>query len=303
MMKEPMLYSAFGLTIASPFPIAQAMAVEQGLPVDVTIVQSDFSDLNFTPGEHIVVREHEVLLYVPEVGKFRMTGGNRIEVDPVEGHKPAMMDVYLMGSCMGVILQQRGMFLLHGSCVTDGKRAILIVGDSGAGKSTLAAEFVAQGWRLMTDDVSAVEGIGSKPTVRSSYPTQRLWADAVARYGERGGEIRSLYTEGDSEKFGLDASRYFWDTQCPICLILLLLPRALPRLIQPIEGMAKIDQLMRNTYRLYLMAPNARQEHFRRCFMLAEQVPMAFLLRDQRGQCASDSYALIMNYLGELEHD
>jgi len=32
-------------------------------------------------------------------------------------------------------------------------------------------------------------------------------------------------------------------------------------------------------------------------------VPMAFLLRDRRGQCASDSYALIMNYLGELEHD
>lgn len=266
----------------------------------MTIVQRDLQDLIFAPEERIIVREDEVQLFVPEVGRFRMTSGQQIEVDPIPAHRPALMDVYLMGSCMGVILQQRGMFLLHGSCVTDGQRAILIAGDSGAGKSTLAAEFVAQGWRLMTDDVSAIEGIGEIPVVRSSYPTQRLWADAVERYGDRGGDIRSLYTEGDSEKFGLDASRYFWDGQCPICLILLLLPKELPQLIQPIEGMAKIDQLMRNTYRLYMMPLAAQQAHFRRCFALADQVPMALLLRDQRGQSAKGSYELIMKYLGEL---
>lgn len=299
MMIKPMKYRAFGLTLLSPFPIVQAMPAGEGDAVDVTVSQRDLSQVSRMPEEGICVGENEVLLRIPDVGKFRMTGGDRIEVDPVPGYLPTLMDVYLMGSCMGAILQQRGMFLLHGSCVTDGYRAILITGDSGAGKSTLAAEFVAQGWRLMTDDVAAVEDIGGEPVVRSSYPTQRLWADAVERYGRRGGQIRSLYTEGDSEKFGLDASRYFWDGKCPVRLILRLLPKELPQLIQPIEGLAKIDQLMRNTYRLYMMPLAAQQTHFRRCFLLAEQVPMALLLRDQRGQSARGSYETIMKYLGE----
>lgn len=299
-MEKPTIYRAFGLLIESPFPIAQAVPVETAAKADVTIACRDLSCHPCMPEEGICVREEGACLSIPEVARFYITGGDRIDVDPVPGYDPALLDVYIMGSCMGTILHQRGLFLLHGSCVTDGERAILIIGDSGAGKSTLAAEFIAQGWWLMTDDVAAMEGIGQTPMVRASYPAQRLWADAVACYGGNGADIRSLYTEGEREKFGLNASKHFQDGKCPVHLILRLLPGELPKQIRPIEGMAKVDQLMRNTYRPYMVSPSARQTHFRRCVTLASQVPMALLLRDLNGQYAKESYEMIINYLGEL---
>jgi len=41
---------------------------------------------------------------------------------------------------------------MHGTCVANGGRAVLILGRSGAGKSDLALRLLADGWRLVADD-------------------------------------------------------------------------------------------------------------------------------------------------------
>ena len=132
-MNETYFYKAFGLTIESCSPIAQLPAIAP-CNADVRIVWADFSDLTaderqYTNASGNFFRGHDNC-------RHRITGGNLIEVERLEDFQESQLGVYLMGSCMGAILMQRGFMLLHGSCVTNGERAILITGDSGAGKST-----------------------------------------------------------------------------------------------------------------------------------------------------------------------
>jgi len=44
--------------------------------------------------------------------------------------------------------------LFHASTVSNGKEAIMCIGNSGSGKSTLAALLMGSGYELVTDDVS-----------------------------------------------------------------------------------------------------------------------------------------------------
>ena len=49
---------------------------------------------------------------------------------------------------------------LHGSCVTLGDGALLLLGPRGAGKSSLAAALDSAGFGLLTDDACAIDGSG-----------------------------------------------------------------------------------------------------------------------------------------------
>ena len=190
-----------------------------------------------------------------------------------------------------------------GSCVTDGKRAILITGDSGAGKSTLAAEFLSRGWKLLTDDVCAVYNIEGTPMARSSYPSQKLWQDAMDRYDTQERDVHSLYFSESREKFGVNVTGSFFDGASPLSMVVRLLPADAPCSISPIEGMTRVDQLMRNTYRAFMIAPKDRPRHFQRCVTLSTKVPMALVIRENGTQCADRLYELITDYLEEMNHD
>ena len=301
-MGESFRYRAFGLNIASAFPIAQLPSVSEEAGVDVTMVACDLSDYPVPP-DHVYVGSDGIVLTVGNFAKFRVTGGSLIQVQPLTDCTEAMLGVYLMGSCMGAVLHQRGFMPLHGSCVTDGRRSVLITGDSGAGKSTLAAEFLTHGWKLITDDVTAVFDVEGVPKVQSSYPSQKLWQDALERYDRPEEDIHSLYIDENREKFGVNVSRYFMEGRHPLSLIVRLIPAEDYLHIQPIEGMAKVDQLMNNTYRLYMVPEKHRQRHFQRCVTLSGKVDMALVLRPETGASAPKLYEMIVNYLGEKNHD
>ncbi len=289
------LYRAFGLTIASEFPMVQVPEIASG-EADVRIVRrTDLSD----SGEQDVI-----FFQAGDVAYIRVTGGKLIEVQPLEGSSGDHLSVYLMGSAMGAVLHQRDFLPLHGSCVTNGTQSIFITGDSGAGKSTLAAEFLRRGWKLITDDVSALFGLekGQTPMVQSSYPSQKLWQDSLEHYERPQKDIHSLYARDDREKFGVDVTRFFYDGAAPLTLIVRLIPADGPCRIAPIQGMAKTDQLMRNTYRAFMIEESKRPRHFQRCVTMAGRIPMALVLRQKDRQCAGQLYDMIIDYLGREVH-
>lgn len=195
---------------------------------------------------------------------------------------------------------QRGtskVMLLHGSCVTDGTHSILLTGDSGAGKSTLAAEFLSHGWKLLTDDVTAIpheDGLSAIPMVQASYPSQKLWQDSLRRYTYDDTDIHSLYLEDGREKFGVHVAEHFWDGRCPLSLIVRLIPTDTPCSLQEIHGMTEVDQLLRNTYRLCLIPRTYRERHFQRCVTLAGQVPMVVITQQRGTLCANTLYEMII---------
>jgi hypothetical protein len=108
---------------------------------------------------------------IPDVARYAVLDGRRITVDPADGADPKNVRLYLLGSAMGLLLHQRGVLPLHANAVEIEGRAFAFMGPSGAGKSTLAAWFHDQGYRVVADDVCAVQFDGrSRPTVSQGLP-------------------------------------------------------------------------------------------------------------------------------------
>lgn len=299
-MNKTKLYKAFGLVIESVLPIPQIPEAGEAAP-DVRIVPAKLRGI-VDPKAPTTAEGGAIIPTLTDT-LFRVTGGNLIEADVCQEDTESNVAVYLMGSCMGAILVQRGFMLLHGSCVTDGSRSILITGDSGAGKSTLAAEFLKNGWKLLTDDVTCLSDIEGTPLVQSSYPSQKLWQDAMDRYDTQERDVHSLYFSESREKFGVNVTGSFFDGACPLNMVVRLLPADAPCSISPIEGMTRVDQLMRNTYRAFMIAPKDRPRHFQRCVTLSTKIPMVLAVREKGKQCADTLYELITDYLEEQYHD
>lgn len=301
-MGNKYFYKAFGLDIQSDFSIAQVQEVDDS-QLDVRIVRSDLLSRYDVSTEYDIVTDEHILFRVDDIAVFRISSGNLIEAELLSGYSDHDIGVFLMGSCMGAILHQRGFMLLHGSCVTDGRRSILITGDSGAGKSTTAAEFLMNGWKLLTDDVTCIFERDGAVMVQSSYPSQKLWQDALDRYEKTSDDVHSLYFSEDREKFGVNVADSFFDGVCPLSMIVRLVPSDHPCIIGPIKGIAKVDQLMRNTYRAFMIAPKDRSRHFQRCVTLSTKIPMALAVRENGKQCADTIYELITKHLEENCHD
>jgi hypothetical protein len=137
------------------------------------------------PGPHdtpfLQMARGDLRLTVEGIGRFRITDGVRIAWHRQHsGVSDQDIRTFLLGSAVGALLIQRGMLVLHGNALEKDGQAIVCLGHSGAGKSTLAYALMQQGWRLLADDLVAVNGEGM---VLPGIPRIKLWHDAAKAFG------------------------------------------------------------------------------------------------------------------------
>lgn len=179
-------YCIYGLYVRSDIlcPELPPHAEHGGSP-DVTIrLQSPIASVSESlESGYFEVRPEFFRLAVPGVAQYLVEEGSRISIEPVAGAAPDEIRLFLLGSTMGALLYQRGLFPLHGSAVETRWGAMIFVGSQGIGKSTLAAQFYRHGYRLLSDDVCAVVPKPEGFEVLPALAHFRLCADAYERIG------------------------------------------------------------------------------------------------------------------------
>ena len=119
------------------------------------------------------------LIHVPGLARYYVTDGRDIMVEP-SGSSDHDVRVFLTGTVIAGLLQQRGLLTFHASAVATGTGAVLFAGGSGMGKSSLLAALIERGYAALSDDVAAVKGgHDGPPTALPAFPRTRLWADAL----------------------------------------------------------------------------------------------------------------------------
>ncbi|WP_128083715.1 hypothetical protein [Paenibacillus sp. DMB5] len=157
---QGLAYQAFGLQIFSEFPLPELpLADGPGLNGSVAVIRGELAERweaipKITPSVGVLGRE--VMFEVKGRAVFSVQDGIRITVDPVAGANMDSVRLYILGSCMGVLLMQKQILPLHGSALVLNNRAYALVGQSGAGKSTLASYLMEQGHLMLSDDVIPV---------------------------------------------------------------------------------------------------------------------------------------------------
>lgn len=153
-------YAAFGLRLRSALALPElARLADDPAPADVVIERGRVPErldgaVDVEPAMQVAARDFQ--LGVP-VGRFRVSEGRRVVVDPRPGASDAEQRPYLLGTVMGALCYQRSLLPLHAAAVLFGEGAVAFAGPSGVGKSTLAAQFLGRGRSVLADDLLAVD--------------------------------------------------------------------------------------------------------------------------------------------------
>jgi hypothetical protein len=183
----------FGLTIASELPLPGLVPAPENASVDVTICRRALGT--------------KADLVISDVGSFAVVGGREIIVDALPGVPERNIRLFLLGSVMGLLLHQRGLFPLHANAVAIDGGAIAVAGASGAGKSTLAAWFSRHGLDLVGDDVVALQATPHGMVALPGPPRVRLWRESLDVLGLDSEGLEPSYVQGAFDK---------WDLPVPI---------------------------------------------------------------------------------------
>jgi hypothetical protein len=172
-----------GLRVASDVPLAFAEPAPGDVPADVLIRQAHVpTDLGraAASGPFWSIEGTRFLMSVPQIVRCLVSNGQEIAYEPEPGVDPAEALPFIAGTAFGILLHQRGSFVLRASSVSVGGHTVLFCAGPGAGKSTLAAALALRGFPVLTDDVCLVEFDESgAPFVRPEGRFVRLWGRTI----------------------------------------------------------------------------------------------------------------------------
>lgn len=265
-------YSLFGLDVASELPLP-------GMPAGG--VGGERVEVRFGPVAAPTVgwaeaQGEDLLIDVVKVGRFKVTRGREIVIDPAPGASERNLRVFLLGSAMGALLHQRGILPLHANAIEIAGRAVAFSGRSGAGKSTLAAWFADRGRPILCDDVCAIgfDGDG-RPIVHPGVPRLRLWQDALDRSGRSTNDFERSFDGQDKYDVPAGAAAARAPLQLGACYMLAEAGEGEEPGIARLAGLAAIEALSANTYRgRFLRLMGAAERHMRQCLAIAAAVPV-----------------------------
>jgi len=191
-------YSAYGLAISSPLPLPELILREAPADVTISLGKVDRSRLESVGERQRFWADADHACYAYDgAGAFSICGGDKIVLDADPRSDPRNVRLCLLGPVLGLVLHQRGRFVLHGSAAAINGGAIAFLGGNGWGKSTLAAACHNQGHRMITDDVLAINVDSETPTILPSYPQFKLWPKSAVALGENLDEMPIVHPDFD----------------------------------------------------------------------------------------------------------
>jgi hypothetical protein len=220
-----------------------------------------------------------LLLTIPDAGRYLVSEGRTIRVEPLSGIDARNIRLFLLGSAFGLLLHQRGLLPLHANAVEIEGRAVVFMGASGAGKSTMAAWFHDNGYKVLADDVCVVrfdeEG---RALACPGLPRLRLWPDAILFTGRKAADFNRSYVGAVDEEFEkFDVPIRVAESsgaQMPLAAIYLL-ERGDEFAIEQLSGMSAAEPIFANTYRgSYLPAAGSQSAHWHSASRLAQTTPV-----------------------------
>jgi hypothetical protein len=194
-------YTAFGLNIHSEILLPELAEGDRSAAVAIHIQKGtlELPRLKKTQIYRRGIRasfgkDEDDTLYLDWAGiaSFKAIQGHTLIVEP-HTTEADLISLFTVSEALGLVLFQKGYFLLHASSVAIGDEAWCFMGNPGAGKSSTAAAFIKAGCRLLSDDLTAItfdeDGL---PVVIPAYPQLKIWDRTVAGLGYNEDELEPV---------------------------------------------------------------------------------------------------------------
>ncbi|PFP29481.1 aldolase [Bacillus sp. AFS073361] len=300
-IRDKFIFRAFGLSLLSDINLPELPTIiELKEKVDVVIEINDLTNEwnELVPkNAKYLVKKNIILFMIPNTAIFYIKEGKKIIVAPMNGADEGKIRLYLLGTCMGALLIQRGIMPLHGSAVEIEGKAYAIIGDSGAGKSTLASAFLSKGYKMLSDDVVPVFfSQDDIPYVTPSYPQQKLWKESLDEFGMETNNYHPIIER--ETKFAVPVVSNFSENAVPLAGVFELIKADNNESIniQSIVGIKRMEILFTHTYRNFLIELlDLMGWHFTSSVKISKKVDVFRLRRPATEFTARNLVLLILN--------
>ena len=278
-------YRIHGLILQSEFPLPHAVPDfgDDAAVVQVCRGTRPHAGDAIRVGDWLSGTPQALQFRVPKVGGFVCADGREIWVAPEPGASSEKVELFTLGTALGIIHYQRGDFPLHGAFIADGDRACGVCGASGEGKSTLGLALARSGSALLSDDVAIVRFVRGEPYVYAENTHLKLWDNSVRHF--------ALPIEDDARVDERQAKYYVpVPTRAPAVAprlsALVFLESGPPGsepLIEPLKSIAALATLREHTYRSFLIdALNLHKQHLEFGAALLKKVRMVRFRRPRQ---------------------
>ena len=210
------IYTAYDLVINSEILLPELEPVEDKSTADITLKISQSKTLDSIKTD----RGQSFVGEIAGVCEFAVQNGKEISLVPAPGVGEPILRPLILGPIISILLRQRGLLVLHASCISIDGSAVAFLGFSGSGKSTLAEFFHSQGYPVLTDDVMAVDTQQNPPLVISGFPQIKLWSEAATVVGHDPQKLPKLHHLSEKLVHRLDSG--FLPTNLPLKRIYVL---------------------------------------------------------------------------------
>jgi hypothetical protein len=281
-------YTAYGLTIGSEIPLSYLKEIEP-VEVDLTIKRGQLPPSPpwretklYRAGLQARLAHSgpdQVWLDWGPLGQFMALNGTELLVETTTTDE-SLLSLFTMSEAVGLLLFQRGYFLLHGSAIQINDKGIVFVGQPGAGKSTTVAAFANRGVRIMSDDLVCIRvNEQGKPTLIPAFSQIKIWEKSVDGLQILKDDL-DLVREG-ANKFSWHESVSFEENSIPLEQVFVLTPTdqsagtisEVPLSQRPIELLSYFplpDSLLQG---------EALKDHFEKSIQIANTTPLYKLSR------------------------
>ena len=153
---------------------------------------------------YALASDQEAYLSWQGIVTIRVRDGREIVYSQIKKLDENLLRQYLLGPALGVLLQQRGLLVLHASSVAIEGHAMAFLGWKGYGKSTTAALMYTRGYELLADDIVAIDMSDTdNPAVLPGFGQIKLWPDSVAMLGIESGPLPRLLEQTEKRALRL----------------------------------------------------------------------------------------------------
>lgn len=298
-------YWAFGIQISSALQLPELLPADFEVP-DVEINMGRIAHqepAGNTANRSLLIGPQQEVIVISGIGRFYVTHGKQIMVEPADGADEKQVRLYLLGTVMAALLYQRGCIPFHASAIVKNGRLTLFTGQSGAGKSTLSAWLTTQGYELFTDDICVLElnAATQQVTGKASYPMIKLWEDSLDKLSDSQFNKQHRIRQ-EAPKYGQFFHDRFLKQALPIDQVFILqpTPEAASITYTELDAMQSFAELEKQAYRHNIAKrPLNRALHFKLITALVSAAKVRVLQRPATGTSIDDFARLVQRLIGE----
>lgn len=295
------IYIVYGLIIESDILINELIEASDYENTDVIInhgIVPRHIDNKLCDATNVKFSRTEFYFHIDGVAHYYVAHGNKIIVEIENECNIETVNIFLLGTCFGMLLAQRKTIAMHGGTVVIGDKGIIITGKTGAGKSTLTSAFRKEGYSFLSDDVSALgKDSFDNIIIYPTFPQQKLCKDAIEKMGYTLSNYRIIDVE--RKKYSISSNNSFLFKEVFLSAIYEInIVEDNDASIEQVFGGEKLRIILKNIYRIETINYESLDPiYFKKCIDISKKIVVFKIYRPKDKFSVGEQMKLVKDSL------